>query len=181
MTTASVQSVRLVSQRLLVCLLSVVALLLILFVVLMSTDRIVTLPVILLFGALGAFISLQRRLKDFSEEDLTLFRESIAYTLLAPVAGAVMAGILYLLLISGLLGGQLFPEINADTPAANSASGITKLFQAEAKGAVDYAKLLFWCFVAGFSERFVTDIIGRFSDQASNSLPNGQDSERKGK
>jgi hypothetical protein len=173
MSVASVASVRIVSERLLVCLLSVVVLLLILFVVLMSSDRIVTLPVILLFGSLGAFVSLQRRLKDLTEEDLTLFRESIAYTLLAPVAGAVMAGVLYLLLISGLLGGQLFPVFDADNPSTTSAIGIAKLFQAEAAGAADYAKLLFWCFVAGFSERFVTDIIGRFSDQATNSLPQG--------
>ena len=26
----------------------------------------------------------------------------------------------------------------------------------------DYAKLVFWCFLAGYSEKFVTNIISRF-------------------
>lgn len=171
MTAPTVESVKIVSKRLLFCLLSVVTLLLIMFLALMKSNLTVALPVILLFGSLGAFISLQRRLKDFSEEDLQLFQQSIAYTLLAPVAGGVLAGILYLLLISGILGGQLFPEIDHKTLTSEGKDGISKLFQIEFKSAADYAKLLLWCFAAGFSEHFVTDIIGRFADQAVNALP----------
>ena len=150
MSPATVQSVKSVSHKLLLCLLTVIALLLALFVVLMTTDQVATLPVIMLLGSLGAFMSLQRRLKELSEEDLALFRESNAYTLLAPVAGAVLSGVLYLLIISGLLGWQLFPEISPPSDSVRSANGISKLFQTEFKSSQDYAKLLFWSFVAGF-------------------------------
>ncbi len=32
--------------------------------------------------------------------------------------------------------------------------------------AVDYAKMMFWSFVAGFSERFVTDIVSKFENDS---------------
>lgn len=169
MNSPSVESVKAVSQRLLCCLGGVVAVLLGLFVVLLSTDKVVTLPVILLFGALGAFMSLQRRLKHLSEEDLMLFRESLSYTLLAPLAGAILAGVLYLMFIAQLLSGPLFPEIRTDTKDVEKVIGLAKLFFTEASP-VDYAKILVWSFVAGFSERFVTDIIGRFSDRSAGEI-----------
>ena len=129
------------------------------------TATIETLPTVLLFGALGAFVSLQRRLKSLSEEDLLLLRESITYTWLAPLAGAMLAGVLYLVFVGQVLTGPLFPEFNSDSDAVEKAVGLAKLFQIESASPVDYAKLLFWSFLAGFSESFVTDILGRFEKQ----------------
>lgn len=126
-----------------------------------------TLPAVLIFGMLGSFISLQRRLKELSEEDLMLIRDSRAFTWLAPVAGAVMAGVLYLLFISELLSGDLFPSFSADPNLPDGTEGILVLFLIQGASAAVYAKLLFWSFVAGFSERFVTDIIGQFTSDAT--------------
>jgi len=158
--------VRDVSVRLLSALGILIGITLCIFLILIYTDKVATLPLVLIFGALGAFISLQRRLKELSEEDLKLIRNSRAFTWLAPVAGAVMAGILYLLFISGLLAGQLFPEFYLDEDVTVTAEGIARIFQIKSDEPSAYAKLLFWSFVAGFSERFVTDIIGQFATDA---------------
>ena len=155
-----------VSYRLLTALCILIGLLIALFLLLFYTNKLVTLPIVLIFGSIGAFISLQRRLKQLDDEDLILIKDSKAYTWLAPIAGGVMAGILYLLFISGLLSGDLFPKFKVNETLAKDVEGIVRLFYIQSNEASDYAKLLFWSFVAGFSERFVTDIIGQFAADA---------------
>ena len=41
------------------------------------------------------------------------------------------------------------------------------LFQVQGVGYKDYAKLIFWCFLAGYSESFVTNIISRFESTST--------------
>ena len=70
---------------------------------------------------------------------------------------------------SGLLAGDLFPHFEPDVVSnASSAKtpGLEVIFAVHGN-ASDYGKMLFWCFIAGFSERFVTDIISRFESQSS--------------
>ncbi len=75
--------------------------------------------------------------------------------------------------------GALFPDFEtiadkleagnlpADTILPDkSKSGLSILFTVQGVGYKDYAKLIFWCFVAGYSERFVTNIISRFESSA---------------
>jgi len=162
MTKATVENVKAVSSRLLWALAALLSLLVVLFVVFVFSKQVAVMPIVLIFGGLGAFTSLQRRLKQLSNEDLQLIKESPSYTFLAPLAGALLAGVLYLLFISNLLAGQMFPSFSAETEEAQKASGLMKLFLVSSADPANYAKLFFWSFVAGFSERFVTDIIGRF-------------------
>jgi uncharacterized membrane protein len=165
MSSPTVMSVKVVSARLLwsiIALIVALAAIYTVYEVVAKDEQFRSLPVVLVFGAIGAFVSLQRNLKNLSEEDLQLMRDSWPYTCLAPLAGAVLAGILYLLFISGLLKGTLFPEIDTNAANVQAVVGVRKLFEVELVGAADYAKLFFWSFVAGFSERFVTNIIGRF-------------------
>lgn len=157
-----------VSYRLLSAMVILIVILIVMFAgIFFWKNTASTLPAVLIFGMLGSFISLQRRLKELSEEDLALIRGSRAFTWLAPVAGAVMAGILYLLFISELLSGDLFPSFSADPKLPDGTEGILVLFLIQGAGPAVYAKLLFWSFVAGFSERFVTDIIGQFTSDAT--------------
>lgn len=122
-------------------------------------------------GFLGGFIGLQGRLKDLTERDLTLLRESWPYTSLSPLVGGVLALLLYILFLSQLLAGQLFPLFTAD--ANYQLTDFSALLHQHANSFADYAKLLFWAFVAGYSERFVTDVIKRFVGDAVKSAPNG--------
>ena len=116
-------------------------------------------------GVIGGFVGLQRRVKKLSEDDLTLLANSWVYVCLAPLVGGILAVLTYVLFVSGLLAGDLFPEFVAD-PNAHEAQGLAAIFYIHGE-ARDYGKMLFWCFVAGFSERFATDIISRFESRAA--------------
>lgn len=137
---------------------------------------------VMLCGAIGGFISLQRRLKMLPNDDLLLLARSWVYVLLSPLVGGILALLLYFLFLSGLLEGDLFPNFDTiaalnlkngiDTSAVvsdTSRTGLTVLFQAQGVEYKDYAKLVFWCFVAGYSESFVTNIISHFETAASQS------------
>jgi hypothetical protein len=156
-----ISTIKVVSKRLLIAMSALMAVLGIFFIVLSRQDFATgNLGVVLMMGAMGAFISQQRNLKNLSQKDLALFEASYSYALLGPIAGAVLAGVLYLLFISGMVKGALFPEIVGDENSTST--GLRILFDIRSDKPSEYAKLLFWSFIAGYSERFVTDIIGRF-------------------
>jgi hypothetical protein len=111
-------------------------------------------------GVVGGFVGLQRRLKSMSDDDLTLLANSWLYVCLSPLAGGFLAVVIYIFFISGMLKGELFPKF-ADDPT-NNEIGLSVLFNVHCSTAADYGKALLWGFIAGFSERFATDIIGRF-------------------
>jgi len=123
----------------------------------------------LIIGAIGGFVGLQRRLKTLGDEDLQLLADSWVYVALSPVVGGILAVLLYVLFISGLLAGDLFPRFVADKDAA-SIEGLAALFRIHG-AASDYAKLIFWCFLAGFSERFAIDIISQFESRVVSKPP----------
>jgi phosphate/sulfate permease len=137
-------------------------------------------------GVIGGFVGLQRRLKIMSEDDLTLLANSWVYVCLSPLVGGILAVVLYVLFISTLISGELFPNFVPDmprsapeppkfipdtlkfildtkehSPAAHK--GFAEIFAVHGQS-VDYAKMMFWSFFAGFSERFVTDIISKFEN-----------------
>lgn len=118
---------------------------------------------VLLTGVLGGFIGLQRRLKEMEHDDLLLLARSWVYVLLSPLVGGVLALLLFVLFISGLVEGDLFPRFAADAATdGDTANSLIKLVQIHAVSYEEYAKLVFWCFLAGYSEKFVTNIISRF-------------------
>lgn len=120
----------------------------------------------LLVGFIGGFVGLQRRLKQMSHDDLTLLAESWVYISLSPLVGGILALLTYILFISGLLAGDLFPKFGPDT-GAKPVEGLGAIFAIHGEAA-DYAKLMFWCFLAGFSEKFAVNILSQFESRASN-------------
>jgi len=130
--------------------------------------------IVIASGLIGGFVGLQRRLKDLPVSDLQLIAKSWIYTSLSPLIGGVLALLLYVLFLSGLLSGDLFPHFVADKDMP-LASGFASVFQQHGDGYKEYAKLVFWCFVAGFSERFVTDVVSRFEGAAATTMPPSTD------
>jgi hypothetical protein len=135
-----------------------------------SGSQFVTPVFVVMSGFIGGFVGLQRRLKDLTVEDLQLIARSGIYTWLSPLVGGVLALLVYVLFLSDLLSGQLFPRFVPDATAQPQA-GFVSVFHQHGASYQDYAKLVFWSFVAGFSERFVTDVIGRFEGAAIKNVP----------
>ena len=138
-------------------------------------SRPVPTPVAVLFvGFVGGFVGLQRRLKTLPVEDLTLLANSWVSIALSPIAGAILAELVYVLFISGLLAGNMFPTFVPDDQSGKI-QGLKEIFEVHCNAASDYAKVLFWSFVAGFSEKFVTNIISQFeSSEPKRRNPEGE-------
>ncbi|MBX3739437.1 MAG: hypothetical protein KF712_00495 [Akkermansiaceae bacterium] len=122
--------------------------------------------IVFIVGSIGGFVGFQRRLKDLDDEDLTLLSESWIYTLLAPLVGGILAVLLYIVFLSGLLGGDIFPSFRQDPLIENQKVTRFSVIFSTHGDFKDYAKLIFWAFIAGFSERFVTNILAQFEAQS---------------
>jgi hypothetical protein len=122
----------------------------------------------LICGLVGGFVSIQQRLRKLDEEDLTMLSESWSAVLLIPIYGAIFSQVLYLIFLAGLLQGDLFPAFYippfGDVPTDERFHQF--LLGTYPKTGVDFAKLLFWSFVAGFSERFVPQLVNAMSAKA---------------
>jgi len=121
-------------------------------------------------GIIGGFVSIQQRLKKVSDEELSLLAESWFQIVLVPIFGGVFALVLYCIFLSGIVTGHLFPEFAMPAPPVGGPDNdfmialLTKTYPATGP---DLAKLLFWSFVAGFSERFVPQIVSKVASSAS--------------
>lgn len=121
-------------------------------------------------GAVGATISTIERLYRFDPRHepfrTWLAIKSGAFTLmLSPLVGFVFASIIYLLIKAGLVGGQLFPDLNClDLIGSKKGCGYPSFLNA------DTAKLYAWGFVAGWAERMVPDVLNKLVPQAPASV-----------
>ena len=112
-------------------------------------------------GLIGGFVSIQQRLKQIEDEELQLLSESWATILVVPIYGGIFALIFYLLLLSGLVEGKLFPkfylpEFDFPPTTENMKAFFNSSYPLSGS---DFAKFAFWFFVSGFSERLVPQII----------------------
>jgi hypothetical protein len=117
-----------------------------------------------LIGAVGGLISSQRRVQSIpnvgeSLTDMTnlhFFRSSLT---VSAMSGAIFAAILCMLFASGLLRGSLFPtvDLSVHVPFDRNVHMTSE----------DLGRLLIWCFIAGFAERFVPDTLDRLVSRSA--------------
>ncbi|MEM1198079.1 MAG: hypothetical protein AAGI06_02110 [Pseudomonadota bacterium] len=115
------------------------------------------------FGLLGAVFS---RLASFQSNVATLTHADIGqtfklrYLMVRFGFGMVGAGILYFLMAGGFLTGSLFPNLKT----AKFVDSTVPLWGTDWVTAVpnaEFAKLVVWSFLGGFSERFVSGTLER--------------------
>lgn len=163
--------IKIVSLRLLIALFSVSAFTIIFLAASMwrGTDVAFTPCMPVLIGAIGGLVGLQRRVRRLSRDDLELLASSPLYMYLPPFVGGLLALLLFILFLSGLVEGKLFPHfVMIQPPTPKFADTFFRVFDLTAETAPDYAKLVFWSFVAGFSEKFVINVISQFQRDDDN-------------
>jgi hypothetical protein len=127
-----------------------------------------------LAGAWGAGFSMlstmRSRLEASSLDDLKLIRP---WVMLASrtMIGAGGACILYFFVLSGVLGGTAFPMLTTSpgTPASVAPTAGASGMAMGAEGLLtnaQFALLIVWCFIAGFSEQLVPGLLARTEAKA---------------
>lgn len=126
----------------------------------------VALAAVALVGMAGSLVSLIQRYQSVPSEkkrtvNLIGIENGRALVLQSLMTGAVFALLMPLLFGSGMLNGELFPDIAWDK--TSFLAGLAALL---ANGK-QFAMLLIWCFVAGFAERLVPDILNRLTPKTA--------------
>lgn len=129
--------------------------------------------VVIVSGALGGFVSSLRRLYSFQDifprkQYVELFRRTnfyvIAYSFVPALVGMIGAAVIYVVFAAGLLKGGVFPEFHCAVEKCGDFATFVSSWSPS--GPSEYGKAIVWGFIAGFSERFVPDILNRLGSKA---------------
>jgi hypothetical protein len=128
----------------------------------------------MMLGALGAVVSSQRRLQTSFDEDASILNTtryvgSGLGTRLTPVLGSIFAGVLMVLIYSGLFStaAKLLIPGTEQTINTNPTKSFLEFVIFGPDGLVEYAKIIVYAFLAGFAERLVPDTLDRLAMNAN--------------
>ena len=138
-------------------------------VVLTESERTYLVTFVFFSGLIGGFVSIQQRLPAIELSELRQLSSSWISILLIPINGGIFAIVLMIMFLSGIVEGAMFPRfsyviIDQEHVGSSFRAWLTTTFPISG---ADIAKIIFWSFVAGFSERFVPQIIRKTTDKLS--------------
>lgn len=111
---------------------------------------------VFLIGNVGGYVGMHRSLVELKDDEVVELAKSWWSIVVSSFVGGVLALVLYLIFLSGILAGDLFPRFITDEYAPK---GVESIFSAHATDMPAYAKLFFWSFIGGFNQKYVVDII----------------------
>ena len=132
---------------------------------------------VMLSGMLGAFFSALTRLYNIDQISVALIsplatkldgRHLLMYSFVPLMVGAIGSVALYWGFVSKLVEGGLFPKLCCKGEAMTCTQLVEVLNNYGPKEAADYGKVLIWAVIAGFSERFVPDLLQSLAAQSQN-------------
>ena len=115
-------------------------------------------------GLLGGFVSIQQRLPKISTEEIKALSTSWVSITLIPINGGIFSLVLMFMFIGNIIQGSLFPEY-PDIEIKTISDFYYWVKNGHPVSGEDVSKLLFWSFIAGFSERFVPQVIMKATNQ----------------
>lgn len=124
-------------------------------------------------GLVGGFVSIQQRIHKINDQELNYLSNSWSNILLIPVYGGIFALVLHIAFLAEIISGNLFPkyvlpEFSKPSPQLSDFKSFFRTIL-PATGQ-DTAKMIFWAFCAGFSERLVPQIIQNVHNQTNEGL-----------
>jgi hypothetical protein len=147
------QALQLIWKRLLIVLAAFI--LIVAFATYFAGDMRVPLLVFVI-GNIGGYVTIHRSLNDLTDAEVVGLSGSWLGIVVPSFVGGILGLVLYLLFLSKLVGGDIFPKF---APDAGARVGFEGLFDQHGEQMADYAKLFFWSFIAGFNQGYVVDII----------------------
>jgi len=126
-----------------------------------KVDPITCLILVGTIGLIGASLSIEQRIRSIGIDGVSLIdvlKVGQGGLMVARLSGVFFAIVLTLIFAGGLISGSLFPKYPTITPP-NDFNLLDFLKNLMPQGFENQYKLLFWCFVAGFAERFVPDVV----------------------
>jgi hypothetical protein len=125
---------------------------------------------LMLVGIMGGYTSSFMRIYQIEAgKDLVasiqILRSGIIGLIVKPLLGGIFAILLHLLFLSNAFSGGMFPSVTVE--AKDHLVHFSDFFYGTIQGTpADFAKLLIWCFIAGFIERFVPDKLTALAENA---------------
>lgn len=110
-------------------------------------------------GNIGGYVSMQRELASYTNNELVQLSTNKLCLILPPLIGGILSILMYVIFLSDLVDGALFPTFIADAGLDIEKAGFGSIFDQHAESQSDYAKLIFWGFVAGFNQNYVLNTI----------------------
>ena len=121
---------------------------------------------IIISAIVGAMVNQSFRSRDGKDDVKNLsFGWFIGFVVWKCLVAIAFAFLLYLMFIGSLVSGDLFPKFIHTSADAGGQYTTMMNFATEVEPAsfMDLAKLLVWSFIAGYSERFVPNLVSNIS------------------